>query len=90
LVAAVIARCTAKLRAFLGGQPQRQVDPGCSERDWYANLVVIERRKCLLLTHAGTLLSVFVRDVRVAQLRPLAPFVVARGGAWSHPVGCVC
>ena len=74
----MIVRCTAKLRAFLGGQPQQQADPGCSERDWYANLLVIERRKCLLLTHAGTLFSVFVPDVRVAQLRPLGPFVVAR------------
>jgi hypothetical protein len=78
LVAAVIVRCTAKLRAFLGCQPQQQADPGCSERDWYANLLVIERRKCLLVTHAGTLFSVFVPDVRVAQLRPLGPFVVAR------------
>ena len=74
----MIVRCTAKLRALLGRQAQHQADPGCSERDWYANLLVIERRKCLLVTHAGTLFSVFVPDVRVAQLRPLGPFVVAR------------
>ena len=71
-------RCTARLRAFLGYQPRREADPGCSDRDWYANLLVIERRKCLLVTHAGTLFSVFVPDVRVAQLRPLGPFLVAR------------
>ena len=74
----MIVRCTAKLRALLGHQPQHQADPGSSERDWYANLLVIERRKCLLVTQAGTLFSVFVSDVRVAQLRPLGPFLVAR------------
>ena len=74
----MIVRCTVKLRALLDHQRQHQADPGCSERDWYANLLVIERRKCLLVTHAGTLFSVFVPDVRVAQLRPLGPFLVAR------------
>lgn len=48
--------------------------------DWYANLLWIQRRKCLLVTHAGTLFSVFVPDVRVYQLRPPGPFVVARIG----------
>jgi len=75
-VAAVIVRCTAKLRALLGRQAQE--DTGCSPNDWYANLLLIERRKCLLVTHAGTLFSVFVPDVRAAQLRPLGPFVVPR------------
>jgi len=74
----VIVHCTAKLRALLDHQRQHQADPGRYERDWYANLLVIERRKCLLVTHAGTLFSVFVPDVRVAQLRPLGPFLVAR------------
>jgi hypothetical protein len=44
--------------------------------DWYANLLWIERRKCLLVTHAGTLFSVFVPDVRAANLRPIGPLVV--------------
>lgn len=30
-----------------------------------------------MLTHAGTLFSAFVADVRAADLRPLGPFVVA-------------
>lgn len=46
--------------------------------DWYANLLWIERRKCLLVTHAGTLFSVFAPDVRAGQLRPLGPFVLPR------------
>lgn len=79
LVVAVIVRCTAKLRALLGLQVQPPVeDPGSSSSDWYANLLHIERRKCLLVTHAGTLFSVFCPDVRAAQLRPLGPFLVLR------------
>lgn len=49
-----------------------------SEDDWYANLLWIEGRKCLLVTHAGTLLSVFVPDVRARDVRPLGTFVVSR------------
>ena len=34
--------------------------------DWYANLLVLDRRKCLLLTHPSTLFTVFEPDVRAA------------------------
>lgn len=51
-------------------------EPTPSEEDWYANILWLERRKCLLLTHGGTLFSVFVPDVRVPQLRPLGPYLV--------------
>ena len=44
--------------------------------DWYANLLWIERRKCLVVTHAGTLFSVFVPDVQAANLRPIGRLVV--------------
>jgi hypothetical protein len=44
--------------------------------DWYLNLLWIERRKCLLLTHADTLFTVFLTDVRAADLRPLGPYLV--------------
>ena len=50
-------------------------EPG--EDDWYANLLVLDRRKCLLLTHAATLLSVFEPDVRVGQLRSTRELVSA-------------
>lgn len=40
------------------------------------NLVWLDRRKCLLVTHAGTLFPVFVADVRAAGLRPPGPYVV--------------
>ena len=39
---------------------------------------MIERRKCLLITHAATLFSVFAPDVRAAQLRPVGSYVVER------------
>ncbi|MGI8902421.1 MAG: DUF6933 domain-containing protein [Solirubrobacteraceae bacterium] len=76
----IVVRATAKLRAVLGAQAQAQdrVDPGRSDSDWYANLLHIQRRKCLLVTHAGTLFSVFSPDVRAGQLRPFGPFLVAR------------
>lgn len=47
-----------------------------SEQDWYANLLWQDRRKCLLLTHAGTPFSVLAADVRAADLRPLGPYLV--------------
>ncbi len=74
----MIVRCTAKLRALLGRQAQPPSDPVVSPDDFYANLLIIERRKCLLVTHAATLFSVFCPDVRAAQLRPLGPFLVPR------------
>lgn len=37
--------------------------------DWYANLLWVDGRKCLLLTHAATLFTVFEPDVRAAGLR---------------------
>lgn len=49
-----------------------------SGEDWYANLLWIGGRKCLLVTHVGTLLSVFVRDVRARDVRPFGAFIVPR------------
>ena len=67
-------RCTARLLSPL--RVSRPAVGEASADDWYANLLWLERRKCLLLTHAGTLFSVFVPDVAVAGLRPPGPFVV--------------
>ena len=72
----MIVRCTAKLRGLLGAQAQAPADPAPSPGDWYAHLISVERRKCLLVTHAGTLFSVFRPDVRAGQLRPLGPYLV--------------
>lgn len=48
-----------------------------TENDWYANLLWLERQKCLLLAHAGTLFSVFVPGVHKADLMPIGATVVA-------------
>jgi hypothetical protein len=72
-------RCTSKLLDILEPAEARnakEVVPP-TEQDWYANVVWIERRKCILLTHACTLFSAFAADIRVAQLRPIGSFAVA-------------
>lgn len=72
----MVVRCTAKALKLLGAKQSSlaQIEPG--DDDWYVNLLWFERRKCLLLTHAGTVFSVFVPDVRKADLDPLGPFLV--------------
>jgi hypothetical protein len=69
----MVLRGTRKLLALLGVDhvETREPDPD----DWYANVLVFDRRKCLLLTHASTLFSVFEPDVRVADLRRTREFV---------------
>ena len=47
-----------------------------TDDDWYLNLVWIERQKCLLLTHTGTLFSVLRAGIHVADLRPLGNYLV--------------
>ncbi len=70
----MIVRATAKTQALVG-RPEA-IDLTASGGNWYANVIRIEGRKCLLVTHADTLFSVFVPDVRASQLRPLGPFLV--------------
>jgi hypothetical protein len=64
-------------------------------RDWYASLLWFDRRKCLLLTHAGTLFSVFEADVRAVGLRDTHGLVtgliareLAREGLSSVTLAC--
>lgn len=68
-------RCTAKVLALLGVS-EPAIGEACA-RDWYAHLVWIDRRKCLLVTHAGTLFPVFMPNVTAAGLRPIGPPVVS-------------
>jgi hypothetical protein len=65
----VILRCTRKLLRLLGTDPAADPGPAPSAEDWYANLLWSGGRKCLLLTHAGTMFSIFDADVRAADLR---------------------
>jgi hypothetical protein len=48
-----------------------------ADDDWYLNLLWIDRQKCILLTHADTLFSIFRADVRRADLRPIGNYLVA-------------
>ncbi|MGH3394775.1 MAG: DUF6933 domain-containing protein, partial [Streptosporangiaceae bacterium] len=65
----VILRCTGKLLRLLGTGPAAGPDPAPDVEDWYANLLWSGGRKCLLLTHAGTLFSIFEPGVRATHLR---------------------
>ncbi len=65
----VILRCTKKFLTLLGQRPGADLEPVPTADDWYANLLWFDRRKCLLLTHAGTLFSIFEADVRASALR---------------------
>jgi hypothetical protein len=47
-----------------------------TDDDWYLNLLWIDRQKCILLMHAGTLFSVFRAGVRSADLRPIGNYLV--------------
>lgn len=72
----MVVRCTRRMLSLLG-RAVSVVDLPPSHDDWYANLLWVDRRKCLLLTHAGTLFSVFAADIRVGDLRPLGPSITA-------------
>ena len=63
----MILRCTKKLFDVI--KPQQLADKAPDEEDWYTNLLWFDGRKCLLLTHAATLFTVFEPDVRAASLR---------------------
>lgn len=64
-------RCTQRLLKAMGIRPRELADVPVSEDDWSANLLWFDRRKCLLLTHAGTLFPLFIADVLAADLRRL-------------------
>jgi hypothetical protein len=53
--------------AVLGAKPGQ--DPGPDDEDWYANLVRLDRRRCLLLTHTATLFTIIEAGLTAAALR---------------------
>jgi hypothetical protein len=71
----MMLRLTAKALALLGNERATLTTSQADDEDWYLNLVWVDGRKCLLLTHAATLFSVFAADVRVSDLRPIGRFV---------------
>jgi hypothetical protein len=73
----MVVRCTKKMLDLLGGRSITLSVLPPTEDDWYLNLLWIDRQKCILLTHAGTLFSVFRAGVRSADLRPIGTYLVA-------------
>ena len=73
----MVVRCTKKMLDLLGGRSITLSELPPTDDDWYLNLLWIDRQKCILVTHAGTLFSVFRAGVRSADLRPIGDYLVA-------------
>lgn len=68
-----VIRCTAKLLKLVAGSPiTRSMEPHAT--DWYANLLWLDGRKCLLMAHSTTLFAAFEPDVMKTQVTPLGRF----------------
>jgi hypothetical protein len=63
-----LIHCTQKLLAEI---PNRLIDPSISGESWHANLLPIDRRKCVLFSHDATLYSVFVPGLRKPEFEHL-------------------
>jgi hypothetical protein len=61
----------------LGGKPDL-VDVEPNDDDWYANVVYIGGKKCVLLVHVGTLFSSMTLNVSVGLLRPIGGYVFSQ------------
>lgn len=72
----MVVRCTSKLLNLLGKDAVLLIEALPSENDWYVNLLWVDRRKCLLAVHAGTLFALFAADIRVSDLRPFEQRIV--------------
>jgi hypothetical protein len=72
----VVVRCTKRMLDLLGCRSVALGEFPPSDDDWYLNLLWIDRQKCILLTHSGTLFSIFRANVRSADLRPLGSYLV--------------
>lgn len=64
----MIIRCTNTVLKLIDTPPEELVSAEPSNDDWYANLFFVNRRRCLLLAHAGTLFPVLAADVRKGDL----------------------
>jgi hypothetical protein len=67
-----LLHCTRKLLKEMGVSPTAasRVAPDESKwGSWYANLLFVDRRKCVLFVHARTLASFLVGDLARAEMR---------------------
>jgi hypothetical protein len=69
----MILHCTQKLLKELGNPPLQKPDiPTAGLGNWYANLLTIDRRKCILYTNEKTLYSFLLPTVKKENLRNIA------------------
>ena len=59
-----ILRCTQKLLYELKVKPSDSIQQPSELSSWHANLLRIDRRKCVLFTHDTTLYSFFVPGLK--------------------------
>lgn len=59
-----IIRCTQKLLSELKAKPSESIQEPRELSSWHANLLRIDRRKCVLFTHDTTLYSFFVPGLK--------------------------
>jgi hypothetical protein len=59
----MILRCTGKLLKELRRQPE-EIESSSEAASWHANLLIIERRKCVLFIHDPSYFSVFVAGLK--------------------------
>jgi len=64
----MLIHCTQKLLAEI---PDRLIDPSASGESWHANVLRLDRRKCVLFTHDATLYSVFVPGLKKPEFERL-------------------
>jgi hypothetical protein len=72
----MVLRCTRRLLKMLDVAPGALAEVPPSDGDWYANVLLVDRRKCVLVVHSSTLFSVFAPAVTKAAVKPFGPFVV--------------
>jgi Domain of unknown function (DUF6933) len=69
----MILHCTQKLLKGLGNpQLQNHDEPTTGLGNWYANLLTIDKRKCILFTNEKTLYSFLVPKVKKENLKNIA------------------
>ena len=71
----MMLRMTAKALSLVGRDRITLTSVPAGDDDWYLNLLWIDRRKCLLITHATTLFTVFAANVRASEIRPIGRYV---------------
>ncbi len=64
----MLVHCTQKLLAEI---PDRLIHPSASGESWHANMLRVDRRKCVLFTHDATLYSVFVPGLKKPEFEHL-------------------